>query len=589
MSPLSQDSWLGGRPDFGGLRGPRRGARRPHPKARTQESGVRLKGRALTSKVTRAVETACRHGFSGSLHLIYITLLEPVLMNAFPIYVQVRRLALERRRIWTASARFVQWRSRKEEFVDRTVSLPKTDILVESAQLDRLRVATGDARELVLADIDQDGFLCSRVGPLKGAPSVSPDLFVPRVRFELTVVDLEGVLAVKKHFKGDLPAFLAELDAAHHLRKSGCRVPAILDVDFDGLAITFEYVHGSVLREELARQGAILRDRDVIDHPSYRSLSPRMRRARRTIEGRSALARVLDRDEVEQVFVELKKIHAAGYVLHDVKFGNIILDGSTNEPRFIDFDRTRSYPELSPLAFRFLRDRDYDKFNVHFGTSKLTHRRALERTKRLPRHFGPPYAPIYIEGGLRLGNVWRTDVGYGRWRYILRKHLPPLADARVLDLGANDGFNDIQMMRHGAREVVAVEIDDRAIARGRLMKDLFEWADNRPYRLVYIHDTMARLPELDLGNFDLITALCSLYYLDDEQIAMLVRHASTITDTLVLQCNTDRRIDRLDPRTFEKASIEYAVGALRRHGFPDVRVIAPRGYSRPLVLGRLQR
>lgn len=508
-------------------------------------------------------------------------------MKPFPLYVQAHRLALERRRRRTVEARLAQFRSRREGILAaRKVAAAGTDLLVDSDRLDRLRSAAGDTGEIVLADIDQDGFLRSRVGALRNVPTVSPNDFTPRGRFELTVVDLEGVLGVKKHFKEDVRAFVAEVTASHDLRRAGCRVPAILDVDLQELTITLEYVPGPVLREELARQGAILRDRDVAVHPLYRGLPPRKQRAKRIEEGRATLGRVLDDDAVEQLFVELKKIHAAGYILHDLKFGNVIIERRSGKPYLIDFDRTRAYPELSRLAFRFLRDRDIEKFNAHFGTEKITYTRAREWSKRRAQRLGRFYAPIYIEGGLRFGEIWNTDVGYGRWRYILRDNLPSLTGARVLDLGANDGFNGIQMMRLGAGEVVAVEINDDAIARGGLVKELFEWADNRSYPLTYVRDSMARLPDLALGRFDLVTALCSIYYLHDDEIATVVSHVSTIADTLVLQCNTDRNIHRVDPRTYEKASVEYAVGALQRNGFPVTVVVAPRGYSRPLVFGR---
>ena len=90
---------------------------------------------------------------------------------------------------------------------------------------------------------------------------------------------------------------------------------------------------------------------------------------------------------------------------------------------------------------------------------------------------------------------------------------------------------------------------------------------------------------MDLGSFNIATALCSLYYLEDAAIADVVRHVSTIADTMVLQCNTDRGVHRSDPRTFEKASIEYALEVLRRKGFPSTQVVAPGGYPRPLVIG----
>jgi serine/threonine protein kinase len=547
-------------------------------------------GLPLGSKLGKAFGIARRHGFRGFLHLLHVCLLEPMLMKPFPLYVQARRLALERRRRRTAEACLAQLNSRREGVLAVTkVTAPGTHTLVDSDRLDRLRRSAGVPREIVLADIDQDGFLRSRVGALQEVPTVPPDRFAPRVRFDLTVVDLDGVLGVKKHFKGDVQAFLAELTAGHDLRMAGCRVPAILEVDFQEVTITFEYVPGPVLREELAQHGAILRDRDVAIHPSYRRLSPRKQRAKRIEEGKAALGRVLEADVVELLFAELRKIHAAGYVLHDIKFGNVILESPSGEPYFIDFDRARSYPELSRLAFRFLRDRDYEKFNAHFGTEKLTNRRARKWGRRPAQRLGRLYAPIYIEGGLRFGKIWRTDVGYGRWRYILRDNLPSLAGARVLDLGANNGFNAIQMMRLGAREVIAVENNDEAIAQGGLVKELFEWADNRSYPLSYVRDSMARLPHLDLGTFDLVTALCSIYYLDDEEIALVVGHVSTIADTLVLQCNTNRRIHRFDPRTYERASVEYALDALQRNGFPVTRIVAPIGYSRPLVIGRRER
>jgi hypothetical protein len=55
----------------------------------------------------------------------------------------------------------------------------------------------------------------------------------------------------------------------------------------------------------------------------------------------------------------------------------------------------------------------------------------------------------------------------------------------------------------------------------------------------------------------------------------------------VLQCNTDRLIDRRgDEERFRKASVEYAVEVLEQAGFTIRQIIAPPGYSRPLVIAR---
>ena len=92
---------------------------------------------------------------------------------------------------------------------------------------------------------------------------------------------------------------------------------------------------------------------------------------------------------------------------------------------------------------------------------------------------------------------------------------------------------------------------------------------------------------LDLARFDAVTAFCSLYYLPEPDIRALVRFIRSRTNMLVLQCNTDRLIDRGgDEETFRKASVEFALEMMEQAGFTDRRVIAPPGYSRPLVIGR---
>jgi hypothetical protein len=533
-----------------------------------------------------ALERARRYGIRGCLHLVYIQTLERHLMSPFSAYVQARRYLLDRRRTRTAGTQLARLRAQWESSIVPMAPRARTDSIVDADKIDRARRSQSGLHEIVIADIDQDGFLCSRIGGLHDVPTVTRHRFAPRVRFHLTVVDVRGGLGVKKHFNDDVVAFLAELEAGRDLHAAGCRIPAILDVDFESLTITSEFIPGRVVREELARRGAILRDRDVAVDPTYRELTPTQRRVRRVEQGRAVLGRVVDAETVELLFSEVRKIHEAGYVLHDVKFGNVILEAESNEPYLIDFDRARRYPELGRLSRRFLRDRDYEKFNAHFGTQKLTQHRAVDWSKRPPDPLQRLYGPIHIEGGINFGNIWRTDAGYGRWRCILRDHLPSLTGARVLDLGANNGFNAIQMMRAGAREVIAVERDDRAIAQARVVKELFEWADGRSYALTYVHEDMAVLPDIDLGRFDLVTGLCAIYYLHDEDIPRLTQHISTVTDTFVLQCNTDRYVHRSDPDAFSKASVAFAVATLQHNGFSSIRVVAPSGYSRPLVIGR---
>jgi len=103
--------------------------------------------------------------------------------------------------------------------------------------------------EIVLANIDQNGFVQPRFAEFWGVPCVDTDAFLPRYRLELCIVDRDGWIGVRKNFCGDKLAFANELEAALDLSESFSHVPAILGVDFERLYITFSYVNGVVVRE----------------------------------------------------------------------------------------------------------------------------------------------------------------------------------------------------------------------------------------------------------------------------------------------------------------------------------------------------
>jgi hypothetical protein len=59
-----------------------------------------------------------------------------------------------------------------------------------------------------------------------------------------------------------------------------------------------------------------------------------------------------------------------------------------------------------------------------------------------------------------------------------------------------------------------------------------------------------------------------------------------LTDTLVLQCNNERSIERSDPETYTKSSLPFNIELARNNGFSNVTVIERRGSNRPLVIAR---
>jgi Methyltransferase domain len=435
--------------------------------------------------------------------------------------------------------------------------------------------------EVTLASIDQDGFLCPQFEQFWLAPRVDAEAFLPRERFELAVVDHDGWVGVRKNFRGSKNAFVNELEAALDLRAAGCHVPAILGVDFERPSITFAYINGMVVREALAQAGAPMRDRDV--RPDRAAHGDRRIQQERRVAGRRLVDKVLDGKTIARVGKALLAIHRAGYTYEDVKYGNVIVEARTNTPYFVDCERALPLRQFSPMTATYLRDRDADKLNQLFGTDLLTAK--VLRGFRLPAG-AAMYSPFYAGAGIWWGAIWNPDLGILRWRHMLAKHVPVPKDGRVLDLGANNGFNAVQMLRAGASEVIGVEMDAGAIEQGLFVKRVFEWADNTEYRFSYIHGSHADIGSMNLGRFDLITAFCTLYYLSTAAMRKTVSDLAGLTDTLVLQCNNERSIKRSDPETYTKASLSFNVELVRNNGFPNVTVVERRGSNRPLVIAR---
>jgi len=235
------------------------------------------------------------------------------------------------------------------------------------------------SHEVVIAEIDQDGFLLSHFGPIRNATTISEKHFLARKRYNLKVVAINGYVGVKKDYKGNKLSFVNEIAALYNLGIAGSNVPVIMDIDFNNITLTFSYILGPVLREELAKRGAILRDRDVVNIQDYAHLDRKEKQIKRIQEGKHVLYSVIDSQFVESLFIELNKIHASGFILNDIKYGNIIIEKRSGKPYLVDFDRAENYSNLGRNSFGILRDKDIEDFNLHFDTEKLTYKRIKER------------------------------------------------------------------------------------------------------------------------------------------------------------------------------------------------------------------
>jgi SAM-dependent methyltransferase len=373
-----------------------------------------------------------------------------------------------------------------------------------------------------------------------------------RAAQELHAEGQTGAPGVRQVFE-DPRRFVQALETAFDLAGAGCAVPPVTAVDWKSLAVTWAF-NPDCSASEMSEE-------------SRKELAHRLQQA-------------------------LIAIHRAGYVLDEIGEDSVLFSGGN--PVIVGLSHAIPLAGLSRDMSIYLRDADRRRFNSLFGTRLLTAdrlRKLLSPNAGIPHDelhgLAEVYAPVVIRDDIRWGKIWNTDLGTGRWNFIMKDHLPIPRGGSVLDLGSNNGFNPLQMLRAGAASAVGIEIHEPAVEQAIFLKSAYEWLDNRSYDFRCILGSHGDLPSFGLPRFDVVTALCSLYYLPDAQVRDLVRYIRTRTEVLVLQCNTDRLIDRGGAEeTYRKASVEFAVEMLQQAGFTQRQIIAPPGYSRPLVIGR---
>lgn len=451
-----------------------------------------------------------------------------------------------------------------------------------------IRTAASDCEMVVLGEFDHYGWLVPTFAPIEGMCCTTADRATPRGRSRVLLVATPRGVAFRKEYSGRdaTRRFLDELGVLERLRGSGARVPEVLAIDVSALALTETFVPGPDLEQVLEAMGAGLTGASIRERvgsdPSAQAVHEEY-----LAEGARFAAR-LDPVIFEGILQQVRLVHRHGVKLHDIKYGNVIIHRDTGLPYLIDFDSCSLHDRPQGLAFLVERDRDIELLNRAFGTEIMTYRRLQNRlrSKEFPAS-DRVYASSYIGHGLHIGPLWDRSTGFGRWHYILKRRLRLSPGARVLSLGPNNGSIELHLLRAGANEVVAYEADEDYAAQGRFLAEAYEWADNCEYRLRYVVADM-RQAAVAKEEYDCVLALCSLYYLPEEEMRRVARAIADRSPRLVLQCNIREEIGREDADQYRRASSKFAIDLLREAGFTEISVAAPRGYSRPLVEGRRQ-
>jgi tRNA A-37 threonylcarbamoyl transferase component Bud32 len=350
------------------------------------------------------------------------------------------------------------------------------DLGLNPEELNLLETRIQENQEVLIADIDQDGRLKSYVGPIQGLPISDQVEFTARKRHDLQVVVVEGVICVRKDFRGNKDQFLNELRILHHLGKAGCNVPAIIDADFQEHILTISFIMGASLREVLAQHGAQLRDTELRKDPGYMKLSKKQREAMRIKQAIQVLQTNFDSQIIDQIFNELNKINSEGVIGNDIRYNNIIIEKDSRQPYWIDFEEPFFYPEWMKRCFAFIRDRDIEEFNQFFRGRKQVYRRIRKQISIYNSQTAKQQrAAMYFGKGLRIGSLFRRDGEYRCWKILLSPNLPSLRGKRLLNLGEMNAFLGLSMLRMGADELLHISEDNEDINDMGLIQSTFEW------------------------------------------------------------------------------------------------------------------
>lgn len=501
---------------------------------------------------------------------------------AEPAYLRIHNAVKNRLdRYW--KERWDIWRLRRRhgnrrQYLDYGYRLKLDELGFSDRQLARVAASAETEDCPIIADIDQDGFIRSRIGPVPGLPSVDPEKFVERKRFGVHLVAIDGYVGIKKEYRGALRPFLREYKALLKLGRAGCRVPGILDVDFDNLIIIISYIPGKILREELAEKGAVVRDRDFVNQAELHSLTfaERVKWAQR--EGRKYLNETVSSGFVAQLFTELKKVHAARFIWGDIKYGNVVIESRSGDPYLIDFDSSAGYPSLPQRLFRQMRDQDIHKFNVNFATEHLTYKSATEKIRAIEAERRPA-TPVHFGYGLRLGTGAACRKAFRAWHRAATQAIPDPSGKRILAVDLGSISECIQFLKGGARESVAIFRDRREYRHAIFAKELFEYLDNTIYPLELVCMAPEEYPAMNLADFDLVNMRITVDGTDDPALNRSIDAISGATSTLLLEAHIEA-----SARDEISDAEAFVIDSLKHRGFSTVDLAAePTGYSRLFV------
>lgn len=187
--------------------------------------------------------------------------------------------------------------------------------------------------------------------------------FLYRQKFLLNVIYADNRIYLEKIYGKRYNQFINELVILHELRNIDF-IPKIQYIDYKNRSIIINYINGYVLREKLAKCGALIRDIDkkrlaennfIAEEYMYLSL---------------VLRSVVNKDLFNQIQKSYAIVHDMKILVNDIKFGNILIND--NNVSLVDFADSMHYKNTPKFIFNILKQSDIQKLKNIFKSTELS-------------------------------------------------------------------------------------------------------------------------------------------------------------------------------------------------------------------------
>jgi len=459
------------------------------------------------------------------------------------------------------------------------IKLSETD----SIHVKQLVATSPENSEVLIGEIDNDGRMLSQFKSFPNVVHIDQSNFIPRYRFPITVVAYRGKIIIKKVFRRDILGFFRELIVLGSMDEKA-NAPKIFGYNIFKLTIYKQYINGRTLRDILVENGANILTVDTETDKELQVLTTKERNQAIWRRG-SALVTSLYGDSFASNLIEqINFLHRMRISNLSLTFGNVMVDVN-DQVWLIDFDKSFCFTGLFSLLFSANREQDLKNYNEIYQGNVLTNDKVELEVIDLEKSGAGEYSPILIGNGYKVGPVRIISSGSGRWNYINKAIMKPLICGKsILDLGSHNGVMPLMMLKDGAKKVVGLELDSLRVSQAKRFRSIVEWADSANYDFQIHEATMSDIIDHNYGEFDVVTAFCSLYYLSEQLMAQVVRRSSEIAPVIVLQLKIDTRSEAEDNKAV-KSSREFSEKLLLENGYSRISYHTIDDFSRPILIG----